>query len=77
MNVISLKAVLQISYKDSLHGPSGLAWIKRYLAQLLLVEVGSMTACIHSAIRNPHEQQFLNICILQYCFLNMTSVNIV
>lgn len=50
MNVISLKAVLQISYKDSLHGPSGLAWIKRYLSQLLLVEVGSMTACIHSAI---------------------------
>lgn len=50
MNVVSLKAVLQISYKDSLHGPSGLAWLKRYLSQLLLVEVGSMTACIHSAI---------------------------
>lgn len=50
MNVISLKAVLQISYKDSLHDPSGLAWVKRYLSQLLLVEVGSMTACIHSAI---------------------------
>lgn len=28
MNVIPSKAVLQISYKDSLHGPSGLAWVK-------------------------------------------------